>query len=114
MPHEKDSKVIEFENAQFGMIGLETAYAVLNTAANNLSPLQSVELLSINPRKIFNLTNAAITEGNEASITLFNPGTEWTVSKSDIKSMSCNTPFIGKKLKGKVIGIINKKQIAIN
>jgi dihydroorotase len=114
LPHEKDSKVIEFENAQFGMIGLETAYAVLNTAVSKLTPLKSVELLAVNPRNIFNLPNAAIKEGNNACITLFNPNEEWVVSKSDIKSMSCNTPFIGKKLKGKVVGIINKKQLSIN
>lgn len=108
LPHEFDSKVIEFEYAKFGMISLETAYAVLKTAIPVISAERCVELLAINPRKIFGMDAATIDEGNVASLTLFNPGRQWTVDEKNIKSKSKNSPFTGKQLTGKTAGIITK------
>ena len=96
------------------MIGLETAYAVLNTAVACTSQERWVELLSINPRKLFGLEVATIKEGNKASLTLFDPTKKWTVEEKHIFSKSKNSPFTGKELTGKVIGIINKTQAVIN
>ncbi|MGB3008147.1 MAG: dihydroorotase [Chitinophagaceae bacterium] len=114
LPHEYDSKVLEFENAKFGMIGLETAYAILKTSIPELTPEKSVELLAINPGKIFGLPATSIKEGNKASITLFEPSRKWTVNAADIKSKSSNSPFLGKELTGKVAGIINGEKIVLN
>ena len=55
-----------------------------------------------------------IKEGNKAILSLFDPTIIWTVSEKDIYSKSKNSPFIGKKLTGKVIGIINEEKIHIN
>lgn len=114
LPHEYDSKVLEFEYAKYGMIGLETTYAVLNTAMPEIKQETWVSLLSVNPRKIFGLADATIKEGNKASITLFDDKKEWTLTKEMIRSRSANSPFIGKKLTGKPIGIINEEKLYLN
>ncbi len=114
LPHEYDSKVLEFEYAKFGMIGLETAYAVLRTALPSISHERWIELLSVNPRKLFNLEPASIKEGNKSSITLFDPNKKWTVTEKAFFSKSKNSPFIGKELTGKVVGIINGTKVSLS
>jgi len=114
MPHEYDSKVKEFEYAQPGMIGLETAFGVLNTAVPGINPEKWVELLSINPRRIIGLDTVEIAEGKKASLTLFDPAETWTVTATDLYSKSSNTPFLGATLTGKVKGIINGDQFVLN
>jgi dihydroorotase len=113
LPHEADSKETEFEYAKNGMTGLETAYAVLRTCMPKLKEVKVVELLSTNARKLLKL-DAAIKENEKACLTLFCPNAEWTYERKNILSKSKNSPFIGKKFTGKVIGIINKDQVHLN
>ncbi len=114
LPHEYDSKVLEFEYAKYGMTGLETAFGAIATAIPSISNERITELFSSRARTIFGLPHPVIRSGETCCITLFNPRAEWTVARSDLRSRSQNTPFLGKKLVGKVIGIINGEKVFLN
>lgn len=114
IPQNWDSKTCEFEYAKSGMLGLQTAYAVLNTAVPGLTSNRVAQLLSQNARNIFNLPLATINEGAVAELTLFAPGEKSVLGKGDIKSKSSNTPFIGVELTGRVAGIIAKGDVVEN
>ena len=111
MPHEYDSKIVEFEYAKFGMTGLETTFAALQTALPQLSLDRCIELLSTNPRKIFGLPPVSMNIGAEARITLFNPEAQQQVDPKTFKSRSVNSAFTGLDLKGRIIGIINSDKV---
>lgn len=114
-PQNWDSKTCEFEYAKEGMIGLESLFGVLGKTVIDQWPLSDcIDALSVRPRQIFGLPVPEIKEGATACITLFNPGAEYVFEESMIRSKSKNSPFIGKQLKGKVTGIINKGQSVIN
>jgi dihydroorotase len=113
-PQNRDSKICEFEYAKEGMIGLETLFGVLGIVNMGGATDHLIQLLSVNPRKIFQLELPEIKEGAAACLTLFNPDEEYVFIESMVQSASKNTAFIGKKLKGKVIGIINKGKVELN
>jgi dihydroorotase len=112
LPQEADSKQKEFEYAEDGMIGLESAFGILGNALPGVSIDHKINLLAINPRRLFDLPVPEIAEKAAANLTLFDPDLEWTFGESDIRSKSRNSPFLGKQLKGKVFGILHKNQFA--
>ncbi len=107
-PQDIESKEKEFEHAAYGMIGLESCYALLQTNNKNLSLAQLIDKLALAPRKILQLEIPKIAEGSIANLTLFSPTEKWIFEEKNIKSKSKNTPFIGAALIGRVIGIVNK------
>ena len=112
LPQHSDNKTCEFEYAKAGMISLETMFAVLTTVG---LPVQDfVQMQTINVRNIFGLPVPEIKEGKTASLTLFIPDAGVVFDEKIIKSKSKNSPFIGKKLKGRVAGTINKGQVHLN
>ena len=108
-PEDEESKKREFEHATFGIIGLETAFAVAMTALSKMLSLEEIiQKMAIRPREILRIKTPVIKEGETANLTLFNPTVVWTPTEKDIRSKSRNTPFIGTKLTGKALGIYNK------
>ena len=113
-PHEEDSKKVEFENAEFGIIGLESMFGlIIKNLENELSINEIIEKISNNPRKIIDKETYSINEGEKANLTLFDPNIEWELKENDIKSKSFNTPFVGEKLKGKALAIYNNRKFRI-
>lgn len=114
LPHEFDSKVLEFEYAKNGMTGLETAYAVVQTVLPGLTPERIAGLFSFQPRKLFGLEQPGIKEGQPSVLTFFHPEGETLLEEKDTRSRSKNSPFFGVRLQGRVIGILNGKKLTLN
>jgi dihydroorotase len=113
-PQDEESKNTEFDQAEFGMIGLETAFAAFNTFNKDIKLEKFLEKVTVTPRRILKLYSPKIEEGEPANLTLFDPNKEWVYSKENIRSKSKNSPFIGKKLKGKVVAVFNKNKYLLN
>lgn len=113
-PHEYDSKIVEFEYAKYGITGLETCYAVLKTLMPQVPETRWVELLSVNPSIIFGLNRHTISINSPVSLTLYQPNSTFTYLEKNIRSKSKNSPFIGKDLFGRVVGICNGEYIHLN
>jgi dihydroorotase len=112
-PHSFDEKQVEFPAAPFGIVGLETALGLTLTSVvgkNVLSLSQLVEKFSVNPRRILHLPEIRVSPGEPANLTVLDPRAEWTVDPQFFKSKSKNTPFGGRKLTGRPVGIINNGQ----
>ncbi|RRO26133.1 dihydroorotase [Flavobacteriaceae bacterium 14752] len=103
-------KKTEFEHASFGSIGLESAFGVLN---KKLGLEQSLAYLTRGKMR-FNQPISTIEVGQNAELTLFNPDIDWTFSETDIVSKSKNAIFLGEKMKGKALGIVNKNQFYVS
>lgn len=109
-PQHNDDKDCEFEYAKNGMIGLQTAYNVVNTAIPGLSDERIVALFSLNPRKIFGLKEGLIQPQAIADFTLFTRNGQFVFTEKNNKSKSHNSPFLGQSLNGKVVGVFTKNQ----
>ena len=109
-PQDIESKDVEYDFASFGMISLETAFAVVNTAfAGKVSATQIATWLNTNPYKILNLQLPVIKKGTKANLTVFSLDETWIFSSENIKSKSKNTPFLGTEFKGKVKAVYNNR-----
>jgi dihydroorotase len=107
-PHTQEEKHREFARAATGMIGLETALAVAWTELVRpgwLTKRQLIEKLSVGPAQILNCPGGCLQPGAPADVTLFDPEREWEVRDEDLASKSSNSPFIGRKLFGKVAAV---------
>jgi dihydroorotase len=101
-PHAWEEKALEFDYAPSGLIGLETALAVVATELvhkNVLDWLSLIKLMTLNPAQILNIPAGRFENNLPADITLIDPELEWTFAETDIKSLSKNSPFV-LKLRG--------------
>ena len=101
-PHAAHEKDQEFDRAPFGVIGLETALPISLMVAGG-DPQLAVRWLSSNPAAVMGWKDAGVLRvGVPADIVVFDPGEEWTFTANESKSKSKNSPFIGKRLRGRV------------
>ncbi|HEY2323545.1 MAG TPA: dihydroorotase [Thermoanaerobaculia bacterium] len=107
-PHHFDEKNVEFDLAPFGVIGLETAFAVCYSqlvAKKVIDLARLVDLLSCGPARIFNLPGGTLKAGSLGDVTLIDPSAKSTVS-TPFESMAQNSPFVGQTLQGRVMATV--------
>jgi len=105
-PHAVEEKETTFDDAPFGIVGLETAVGVLWTELvhkSGFSVMRLVEAMSTKPCQILGLDGGTLREGSRADITVIDPNAEWTVQPEKFRSKGRNTPYAGWTLKGKVV-----------
>jgi dihydroorotase len=113
-PHDIADKQVEYQNACFGIVGLETALPLSLKLVDEkiLSMGDVIKKLTSAPADIFNLKAGSLSLGNEADILIFNPSLEYSIDISKFHSKSKNSPFDGWKVKGKVIHTLVKGKTA--
>ncbi len=108
-PHNIEEKNVEFNSAAFGMVGLETALALIMTKLIDTKILtlkKAIEKITTAPAKVLNLNKGTLKVGADADVVIVDPKAEWTVDPSKFASKSRNTPFAGWRLRGKVLHTI--------
>jgi len=109
-PHAAHEKIIEFERALFGVIGLETALGVTMTRLHRdqgISLTRIVELFTAGPARVVDLAGrGTLARGSHADVTIFDPKKRWTFDVTQTRSRSRNSPFDGWHMTGKVIATI--------
>ncbi|HWN11200.1 MAG TPA: dihydroorotase [Pyrinomonadaceae bacterium] len=108
-PHHADEKALEFDQAPFGIIGLETAiglaFELVQKGVIDLTRL--VELCSTYPARIFTLEDrGTLAKNAHADVTILDPAREWTFDVRGSKSKSRNTPFDGRTMNGAAVATI--------
>ena len=111
-PQDPEAKVVEYEYAANGMIGLQTFLPLILGLKDKLIMDVWVNAVSHNPRKILGLEVVAIQEGSTANITVYNTTTQWQYNKAANYSKAANSPLLGQTLTGKIILTANNLNIA--
>lgn len=104
-PHHYEEKEREFDDAPFGIVGLETALAVCIgelVKPGDLTLFDLVERMSTAPARLMGIEGGTLRPGSRADLVLFDPEEEWTVDPASFRSKSRNTPFGGWEVTGRV------------
>ncbi|EAS19535.1 dihydroorotase [Flavobacteria bacterium BBFL7] len=110
IPLNIEHKAVEFDQASYGSTGLESAYGILQSL---LDTEKAIEVLT-SGYQVFGLPKPKIKIDETANLSLFIPTEKYTFMKNDVHSSSKNSALLGKKLKGKALGIINNKKTVWN
>lgn len=111
-PHHVDEKNVEFDLAPFGVIGLETAFSVTHdrlVRTKVISLERLIDLLSCGPARVFNLPGGSLRQGEPGDVTVFDPLAIY--EPRSFVSKASNSPFVGERLVGRVVGTIVGGQI---
>lgn len=105
-PHAREEKGSDLTKAAFGIVGLETSVALTMTELVDtgiLTPMQMAEKMSYNPARILGIDKGSLAEGKIADVVIIDPKAEYTIDVNSFASRGRNTPFDGRKVKGKVM-----------
>ncbi len=105
-PHHYDEKEREFADAPNGIVGLETALAVVVTTMvvpGHLDYATLIDRMSVAPARIFHLPGGSLARGRPGDVTVFDPSREWVVDPSQFRSKGRNTPYAGRRLRGRAV-----------
>ncbi len=104
-PHSPVEKDVEFENASFGMLGLETAVPLCLDLVRRevLSPSALVALLTARPARVLGLPGGSFSPGAPADVTVLHPELSWTCEPARFRSKSKNSPFGGRAFRGRAV-----------
>jgi dihydroorotase len=103
-PHHYDAKEREFADAPFGIVGLETALALVVTELVEPGIIDFptlVDRMSVTPARLFKLPGGTLAPGAPADVTVFDPSHEWTIEPTAFLSKGRNTPYAGRTLRGR-------------
>ncbi|MDD5439440.1 MAG: dihydroorotase [Candidatus Omnitrophica bacterium] len=115
-PHLESEKDVEYDQAPFGMIGLETSFAVVKAELIDKKILSWPELIAkmtVNPARMLGLPLGTLSETMPADITVIDPDEEWIYTRDSIVSKSRNSPFLNRHFKGRVTGVIVDGRIVV-
>jgi dihydroorotase len=108
-PHHADEKLVEFDRAPFGIVGLETAVPIVFDRLvhpGHIPIARMIELLSINPARVLGTPGGSLSEGAPADVTVLAPDLEVTIAAARLRSKSKNTPFDGWTFRGGIAATI--------
>ncbi len=113
-PHSADEKSRGLEKSAMGVVGLETAFAVLNTKLVKTGVItleKLVEMMSVRPREIFGIAGGEIKVGESADLALIDADKQWVVDPDKFVTMGRSTPFEGWNVQGENLLTILKGEI---
>jgi dihydroorotase len=108
-PHLKGEKEAEFDAAPPGIIGFETAFSLgyeQLVLGQVLSLTDYIARLTVAPRRILNLPTAAVAAGSEAELAVLDLKAEWMYQPEGVLSLSRNSPFLGRTMRGRVVAVL--------
>ncbi len=115
-PHTREEKEKEFETAAPGMIGFETAFSLSYEQLVLKKVLTLPELVAkftLAPALLLGIQPPAVTVGAEANLVVFDPASKWVFTEDAIFSRSHNTPFIGRKMQGRVVATLLGERLVV-
>jgi dihydroorotase len=116
-PHTAESKALDFVEAPFGVVGLETTLAVVVTELVETGTLDwpaLVAAMTVNPAGVLRLAAGTLAEGADADVIVIDPGAAWTVDAEAFASKSRNTPFGGRAVKSRTVCVITRGEVRLN
>jgi len=109
-PHEDESKFLEFDQAEFGMINLQTFASQLVSLSKSVEIEDLIEKVTDAPRRLLKLPPVIVDLDTKANLTLLDPNREWTFAPELNFSKSKNSPWLGQTIKGKVSAVFNNSK----